>query len=1168
MTETIIQKLTDLAPQWLIDACRSFSGADRSNPLIPEDLEVIQNGLEWVPGKDEMDYLWYQVREREHGHDYIGYRVVRLLQLRFLPLDARADAGLLQKTRTVLKSLYGADVSFLYLAAGIFSDPPIGILQCYGVSFFSPDKDTAIRESRNRLATLRSALTGAFRQLHLEPLSVRPASWIFSSFHEMPHALVVVGQPDPRENARGGNQALFRDPLTDSSGLAQQYTQQQNEILFRGMSHLKEDFLFLVLTSPIDLGDITRMLVGLAEETSTWAAWQQGVRGVSFGISLPAMLSGALAQNAAQGYGTNEGQSHTDGTAHGTGTAHSVGTAHTEGHATTSGWAHTISTSSSQSSGASQASGIAASTGLSTTDGASHTEGSAHSDGTAHSEGTSEMSSHTSGENFGLSGGLKADLGFLGTGVSGNVGANGGWSWADSAGSGSSVSDTTSHMDTTSVADSQMHSSSVSQGLTASSSASKSTSESSGVTESWSHSGATTNSVADTTSKSDTTSQSDTSSKADSTMQGSALSQMVGRGASTGLSVGIAPSMSLSNSYQWQFDPAILITQILRMQQGLLSNASKEGAYYTDVYAFARTEQGKQALMGLIPESFHGTEDVVTGVQIRDLTADEQGYIARHAQAFSPSTRVETVPEVLSGYMDSTILTMLQLAAYTAPGAYEMGSAMTVQEATPDFAFYPETAGEVILGKQWSSELGEITSTLLRLPRDRHFHTVFCGDTGFGKSVAAERLAYESTGRWHYRTIVLDFGQGWRRAVRWPGLEGRVDVRQLYPGAQRPLRWNLLQVPRRMDAGRYRSLLAELFANAGRMGPRQLGFIRRALTEVYSSFGVLTTDTTVQRHETYGWVASRQEADEIQDWRDRLQIPGHVSVHTQLVDLLPSDLQALAVLRSKVADISELIRKLRGYYDKLKNDQASRTSLEGVLLRLEQFGEGQMARQYGAGMDSLPIEDLGLLGATQDPWGIAVIEGGAEMDEYPKAAILSLLASVLYLDAVVRRREALSGMRFPPMQIFFEEANKILSGVSASAASDQGSSSGSSGPVSEIFQTMWRDGRKYQIFLHLMVQTVSELPAGILPSCNNMFAVQTKNPTDRDLVMTHIGRSEKGFVNTEYKRYLARIPRGMSIVKLGYSDDVTQIEPILLHPLMVPGTEPSDSEILSLLRGS
>jgi hypothetical protein len=151
------------------------------------------------------------------------------------------------------------------------------------------------------------------------------------------------------------------------------------------------------------------------------------------------------------------------------------------------------------------------------------------------------------------------------------------------------------------------------------------------------------------------------------------------------------------------------------------------------------------------------------------------------------------------------------------------------------------------------------------------------------------------------------------------------------------------------------------------------------------------------------------------------------------------------------------------------------------------------------------------------------------------------------------------------MQIFFEEANKVLTGVSGGAASDQRDSSGAREQVSEIFQTFWRDGRKYQIYLHLLAQTVSALPPGILSSCNNGFFFQTKHPEDRDLVAAFIGRSEKGVVNTEYLRYLTRIPRGMAVTRLGYSEDVADLEPLLIRPLMVPGTEPSDREILDRL---
>ncbi len=132
---------------------------------IPADLEVEQSGVCFVDGHDELDYLWYRLREAEGGREYAGYRVVRLLQLTFLPLEARSDPGLLQKMRTVLRGLYGSNVSFLYLTAGIFQNQPspVGIVQCYGVSEFASTLEEACAQSRRSLAALKGAMSGAYR---------------------------------------------------------------------------------------------------------------------------------------------------------------------------------------------------------------------------------------------------------------------------------------------------------------------------------------------------------------------------------------------------------------------------------------------------------------------------------------------------------------------------------------------------------------------------------------------------------------------------------------------------------------------------------------------------------------------------------------------------------------------------------------------------------------------------------------------------------------------------------------------------------------------------------------------------------------------------------------------------------------------------------------------
>jgi len=819
---TILNHITDHIP-WL---------RPKERLAIPDDLHIENAGIKFDPARHVLDSIWLKAVEHEAGVTYTGYRVIRLLQLVYIPLDVRRDAGLLQKMRTALRGMYGSGVNLVYLAAGIY-DPPIGIVQCYGVSAFDPSLAEAERKSRLDLAVLHSTLAGAYRQTRLEPLTIEIADWVFRALQEMPHAIVTVGHPDPRENARGGDQSL-RDPLAGSGNAAQQYALQQNELLFRGMSTLREEFLMLVLANHVSLQNITTMLAAQTENTSVYASRQMGMRAASFGVSLPAILTGGLSENASNSYGVNHATGVSEGQGSSEGITNTEGQAHSVGHASTRGWSHSVGVTETDTIGQSTTTGISESSGTAQTHGVAVAEGSSHTD----SSGAATM--HSESSSYGVNGGVGGSIAPAGVGLSANFGANANWASSDGVSFSSGSADTTSHSVSVSNATTESHSETHSQAQT------NSQSHSIAHSDTWTTSGAETDSVSDTTSAAVSKSHSDSVSSSRSQSESTGIGQALGRGWAGGMSVGVAPSFSLSNSYQWQEDPYILLPHIMRTQQKLLDTASKEGAYYTDVYALARSEAGAQSLIGLIPEAFHGVEDVVTGVQARSLSPEEQAYIGLHARAFTPSTRVESIPEVMSGYADSTLLTMLQLAAYTAPGMYELGTALTVQEETPSFAFYPNMPGNVTLGHQWSSETGELTKALVNITPDRHFHTAFIGDTGFGKSIAAERMALETTREWHYRSIVLDFGQGWRKALNWPGLEGHVDIRQLYPGGQRTLRWNILQVPKRIDAGRYRSIVAELFANAGRMGPRQLGFIRRALTDMYRNAGVLTGDPFVQ----------------------------------------------------------------------------------------------------------------------------------------------------------------------------------------------------------------------------------------------------------------------------------------------------------------------------------
>ncbi|HEY73879.1 MAG TPA: ATP-binding protein [Thermoflexia bacterium] len=1264
-----------------------------SRPSI--DLEVLDNGLVFTENQDKLDYFWFDLVEREAGREYYLHRVVRLEMLRYLPQEARQDAGLLDTMRSALTGLYNqrrADYDPCVLTAGIF-DPPLGVIQCYGVVGVGQGREQALHNANLGIGAVEGVMAN-FAQSRFESLDIQKAEWLHRSFLEMPYSLVAIGQPDPRQSARGmGREGPGEAQKSATMAGESAYTMQQNEMLFRALSRLEEEFLFLILASRVAPRDLATMLEGIASEASIPASRQSGAKSISFGLAFPLAASGNLGQSVGTSFGRNEGQSLSEGLAESEATSHSEGHASTVGHAVSDGTAHTVgtahttgvssSTSTSLAEGTSHSvgssAGIADSVGTADSVGSADTVGSAntvgssqtvghattaggfasgssggsastslgHSNthtegaqsgmswggGSAHSDGYSSGSgeAHSYQHNVGVSG--RVGVGVVGGGYqegvaegatysdtyadsnadtassnwgasAGNseansfgssVGATAGSSWGASSGSSQSVSSSVaqstsqahtasqSHSTSQGHTDSRAHSASASHSVSQGASASDGVSSSVGHSSSNSSFASTTHSVADTVSHSETSSWSNTESVSDGASRGISRSRAVGRTSGTnvgramgiarsmGMSAAVVPSVSAAKSYQWQDDKAIQLTGLLRAQEELLRQATLEGAYLTDAYMLCRTERGAAAAEVAIRQAFHGSElPVVTPVQTRRLTDEEQAYIRLHALAFTPSTREERIAGALEAYKDSTMLLPLQLAAYTAPGLFEEGAAVTTQERTPAFAFVPgclqpHMPGDVVLAHLYSTETGRLTSAPLRLSEDRMFHTAFVADTGFGKTVAAERMAVETTRLWKYRTVVFDFGAGWRRLLNADlGEPERVEVYQVFPGATAPLRWNPLQIGKRTNPEQQMRATCELIRNAGQMGPRQLGFMRRALKTAYIDHGVLTSFREVLSDEK--WSVVRDDEWDVLDaaraeWgQDRIQRKSLFP----LVELeQPFERQAIAVHRSKQVDLVMWHEELLKIFSTLRAGTPDHTSLEGVLLRVEPFAEGAMEQMYGRGEGSIAFEELGMLGPADDPWGISILEGGAEMDEFAKAVIFSLGGWHLYHDAVVRRRRNIGRGPQRKLQIFFEEANKVLSGVAADMG-EQPAAAG--GGTSEIWRTMWRDGRKYGIWLHVIAQTVSELPKGIMSSCNNAFYSQTKEARDRDAVMAHLAFSEKGFTDEDYKRYISRMPQKLAICKLGYSDDVMHTTPFLCRPVMVAAREPTEEELVALYK--
>lgn len=1092
-----------------------------------------------------LDYLWFRLRQ--NGETY--YKAVCLNVLTYLPIREREVMTVLEKTRKVVKGIYTAQVDMVYLAANI-TDPPMGIVQLYGVQGTGESLDEAVAAARRGMGTVKAVMAN-FEQSRLAPVDYQIADWIRQCY-QWPFAMVLVGHPDPRDDGAKG--MSDDDPGSTSAG--SRIGLQQNEYLFRGMVQAKHPFLSEVLISRMGNGDqhrdIYRMQERVAQELSIWASKERFTRSMRVGMSIPVMLSGSIGDGTAASYATGKSEASGDSVARSLHRAHTEGRTKGEawGRSHTEGETHGHSTSSGQS--WSRTAGVSETRSIA--QGVSRVESESHgvADGTTRTQG----SSHTSGGSSGVTrSNTASQSGTLGWNAGGSVGAGpvraeGGVSGSTTQGTASTVAQTSSSFSsrTSSQSRSQSHVESHQHGIAEGQN--RVTGHSITTVRSSTRGGFSSSTDSHSRSSSDTESYTRSEGQSEADTHGLGLSwgrarsrginlvrgQSLSRMHALGLGAGVAPSISAGKTWQGEDHVATMVADALREQMRQLQVMAKEGGVYVDHYVLCPTPEARDALEALTVQAFHGTEDVVTPVRPRRLSAEEQSYICERAMTFTPSTRPSRNRWVLEPWRDTTLLTMLQAATYVAPGAFEHGLAVTVQEAMPPFAVHPNMPGKAVLGHQFSHEINhkEPTDIPVRLDLSRVAHWAFCGDTGTGKSIAAERLVYELVLHYGYRVIVLDFGEGWRRLLT-ALPEDLVDFWSLAPGSPHPIRWNPLQVGQRIAPQSQMEKTTELLCNAGRLGQRQHYHMLDTLQTLYQRHGVLTFDDFVQEHSKWGFVQS-DEAKEL-----------GLDQGEALVDLPDEQLQELAVHRSKVVDLKGLISELERLYANIKTFD-DKTSIGGAIGRLRHLVRGRMGKMYGQGEGSIAIGDFAL------PRGVVILEAGLQMNHFAKAALLSLMGWQIYADAKVRRGESLAGVKHPRMMLFLEEGNKIVTGVA-------GEESHGSAIQSEIWPSIFRDSRRYDIDLGIALQSPSEMPGGILSSCANLAAGQQKSPADIEVIMGGHGRSSKGFHDVRFRKWFGRAATAQFGLKLGRSENVADLAPMCYRPLMLQTHEPSNAEI-------
>jgi hypothetical protein len=252
--------------------------------VAPDDLTSVDNDAVFDEVHNALEYLWFHQIVREAGWERELFRVVPLRILRYLPQEARQEAGLSNKMQAALVGLYNqrtANYDLVEMKAFV-ADPPMGLVQMYGVVGMGDMFETARRNATLGLAALEGVMSN-FPQARLAPPTVEMTNWVRKAFADVGHTLVGIGHPQEREGPRG----MGREGLGEITGTLSGMVEQQGEMFCRGMAQVQEEFLSVTLASRIPMPALVDMLDATAQEAAKVASLQTGSDSAHFSMAIP-----------------------------------------------------------------------------------------------------------------------------------------------------------------------------------------------------------------------------------------------------------------------------------------------------------------------------------------------------------------------------------------------------------------------------------------------------------------------------------------------------------------------------------------------------------------------------------------------------------------------------------------------------------------------------------------------------------------------------------------------------------------------------------------------------------------------------------------------------------------------------------------------------------------
>jgi hypothetical protein len=1012
------------------------------------------------------------------------------------------------------------------------------------------------------MASVESMLR-AFPQTKLGMPNIEVLRWYSGFISETNNILALLGYPDPRTKNRLGTPQNGGMPDESANDLSTE----QLEIFFRGMASLGQSFIYQVAADRVEHNKFLRTQTIINQITSDYASQQRGAKSVNVSVGIPIMMNAS--QGVSDGRSQSEGQSQgeVNSDSHGWGKSETNSASHSESQALSLGSAETFGESKGVSVGASHTDSHSTSTNISHTNswGQSQSQGvsAGQSQGGSWSEGGSVAVSAGEGANWGesanagVNAGVKVGVSGVGASVGGNQGYSASQGGNESAGINVSQNFSQGGMSSSSSGVSQGQSQSIGGADSVGISEQHGVSDGVNVSVSRGQNHSITSSVNRTQGSADSVgvakgvSENWGKAHAESVATNQAQGQNMARSLGSGITGGVAPAISLGRSWQTEDRVAMRLTEDLDYLASIALEAANDGGFMTDVIVVTQTEQGTQAAKTLLAQSLHGKNAVRPVTTIEPETEHEKLEMVRYASTFLPHSNPteDEAPkdDPFYGSMWTEFATALparHVASLTAPSLVRGGTLKILERAPKELSIYPENKGEVVLGHYISPETTDVTNAPVRISKAKLMHTMFAANTGFGKSVAAMRMVREMSANWNMRCVVLDFGLGWRQLWSDQALQSKTIVRQLHPHGSGPLRWNPLQIGRYIDPETQIRGFVDNFGSIAQLGQKQQQHrFYDAVRELYIKHGVLLNEAEVYNVAKWANVSAEESA------------AIGISTGTSIRSITDKDKrQLLSIERSKKMGLVDLYEYIKDAIDGLdRKDQIGRMVLDGILQRLRSLTQGDAGRQFGKdepGNPSFPIEDLGR--ATS---GLTILEGGKFLGTFEKAWLLGWAGWMIYTD-MVRRRELHLNMGEADLVMVLEEANILFTGL------ETGDPDQNTGPtVSEQWSNMFRDSRKYGCFFMVITQSPSLIPPGIRNSCNNIVIGYLSDPKDKDVALSALARSEKGFHDEPWRRFLSSLAIGMMVARFPYSQDRADQMPFLFRPSLLHLEEPTDEQI-------